>query len=954
MKPLLYAVAAGDLGLKKLHRHVGAEPSGLAFNEISLNSDNLPHNSMINPGAIATAGLVGLDLDTDERFRYFLSNVSDMAGGEHVGFSQQTYLCEQETAWRNNALMYYLHEAGVFPKERKPEEILDFYLQACSVEVNTRAAANIAATMATGGICPTTGKQCISPQITKAVLTIMFSAGMYDYSGEWCVHVGLPAKSGVAGLVYCVIPHVMGVAIWSPPLDSHGNSVKGVEFCKRLLARYRFGIFNSLVSDELSLATAAPTRGESALASRDGKPEASSARRPRGHSEDRSALQQSAHIYALWHTTLMRMRTLARSTVLISNSVTVTPADEELAAELTEEAGPPASGAKRGYSSMRGVDLPSLLAFIRVKGLVPNRRTFPVLFTQLLRMVSTASRSDGVPIISLADMVLPGESENLVLAALTRRLAMPVFNSFAADLEDIYRLVEDKREGELSTYSKMVLHGVDENAFGVAICTCDGQMISLGDAATKPVPLLQAVKPLLYALALKDVGAETVHHYVGTEPTAAAPNSFSLLKPSSHGPADEEAKEDPNAPLEQRPYNPFMDTGALSVCSLLGRAHLAEEQRLFHDKGSRFTHLISHFTQWAGGRKIGFNNPVFLALKKKALKTLALSHYIKGMGCYPPRTSPDDNSNLLLQAEAIQPRPTDLAVIAATIANRGVCPTSRVRCMRRDDVRWLLSLMYNAGLNQFTGKWNFSVGIPAATGSSGILMAVVPNVMGIVIYSPRVNAMGVPVRAIHFCEMLTKRYRINMFDQLVYRDAEVRNLPEPDKKKSSTGTLMFFELCMACSSGNIRVIEQLLEDGVDLNFADYDKRTALHIAASDGQLAVVKLLVKEGAEILVQDRWGQTPYDDAMRTGNETIMAVLERALRERGVRFNSSFRSKRTMGASPSPTPNGFSGFASPAPSAAASKATPRDFFSRTSETSTPIVIPADYEESVELEVTD
>ncbi|MDR3737999.1 MAG: glutaminase [Terracidiphilus sp.] len=181
-----------------------------------------------------------------ERFRYFLEKVKDLAGGGKVGYSQPTYMCEFDTAWRNRALTYYLEEAGVFPVDVTPEAALDFYIQCCSIEVNTVSAAGIAATLANGGTSPLTGKHCLSSHTLRAVLTLMFTCGMYDYSGEWCVHVGLPGKSGVAGLIYVVIPHVMGIAIFSPPLDSHGNSVKGVEFCKALVTRFPYGVFDKL------------------------------------------------------------------------------------------------------------------------------------------------------------------------------------------------------------------------------------------------------------------------------------------------------------------------------------------------------------------------------------------------------------------------------------------------------------------------------------------------------------------------------------------------------------------------------------------------------------------------------------------------------------------------------------------------------------------------------------
>ena len=141
-------------------------------------------------------------------------------------------------------------DAGVFPRSVDPTTALDFYLQACSIEVDTAVGANVAATLAAGGVCPLTGERCLSAVTTKATLTLMFSCGMYDYSGEWMSTVDLPAKSGVSGIIYVVVPHIMGISVFSPPLDSHGNSVRGVEFCKRLLREYNFGVFDQIVSGD--------------------------------------------------------------------------------------------------------------------------------------------------------------------------------------------------------------------------------------------------------------------------------------------------------------------------------------------------------------------------------------------------------------------------------------------------------------------------------------------------------------------------------------------------------------------------------------------------------------------------------------------------------------------------------------------------------------------------------
>lgn len=179
VKPLTYAVAVEDLGMEAVHRHVGCEPSGLSFNAVALNKDNVPHNPMINAGAIATGSCIKSGVQMARRFKYFMDRLTSLAGGERIGFSEATYLCEQETSWRNNALMYLMEDAGVFPSATSPADALDFYTQCCSISVTTKAASVIAATLANGGVCPLTGsasaawrgvQYCVSVCLARVVL----------------------------------------------------------------------------------------------------------------------------------------------------------------------------------------------------------------------------------------------------------------------------------------------------------------------------------------------------------------------------------------------------------------------------------------------------------------------------------------------------------------------------------------------------------------------------------------------------------------------------------------------------------------------------------------------------------------------------------------------------------------------------------------------------------------
>jgi glutaminase len=246
-KPINYCIALNTLDSQVVHRHVGHEPSGMGFNELTLNENGLPHNPMINSGAIMTSSLIKPELDIADRFDYVLQIWKNLSGGQHVGFNNAVYLSERQTADRNFALGYFMKEHNAFPEKTNLLETLEFYFQCCSIETSVNAMSIIAGTLANGGVCPVTGQQIFSPDVVKNCLSLMYSCGMYDFSGEFAFSIGLPAKSGVSGIVIVVIPQLMGVAIWSPRLDKNGNSVKGIEFCKKLSQRYNIHNYDSML-----------------------------------------------------------------------------------------------------------------------------------------------------------------------------------------------------------------------------------------------------------------------------------------------------------------------------------------------------------------------------------------------------------------------------------------------------------------------------------------------------------------------------------------------------------------------------------------------------------------------------------------------------------------------------------------------------------------------------------
>ena len=245
-KPVTYCIALEDVGEDKVHAHVGREPSGQNFNAITLNSKNLPHNPMINAGSMVCASLIRPQQPLADRFDAILSVWQRLCGGVRPGFNSAVYHSEKETADRNFALAYFLKEVGAFPSGTDIHQTLDLYFQCCSIEVTTKAMATLAATFAGAGVCPMTGERVLSPASVKHGLSLMLSCGMYNFSGEFAFTVGLPAKSGISGVIMLVVPGVMGITIWSPRLDPLGNSVRGVAFCEKLVSLYNFHNFDGV------------------------------------------------------------------------------------------------------------------------------------------------------------------------------------------------------------------------------------------------------------------------------------------------------------------------------------------------------------------------------------------------------------------------------------------------------------------------------------------------------------------------------------------------------------------------------------------------------------------------------------------------------------------------------------------------------------------------------------
>ncbi len=260
-KPLNYCLARSLNS--DVHSHVGYEPSGRKFNSHVLNPDGLPHNPMINAGAIMVSSLIGADLEPSKRFELVNDFYHKLSGErefikedkDSIGFDNTVYLSEGHHADRNVSLAYYMRENRAFKGNPSANDILNslnLYFQCCSVTINTNIGAIMAATLANGGICPVSNERVIDTAIVRDCLSLMYQCGMYDFSGQFAFKIGLPAKSGVSGCLLLVIPNVAGICIWSPPLDNMGNPVRGIEFCKLFVEKThnKYHIFHSVTHVE--------------------------------------------------------------------------------------------------------------------------------------------------------------------------------------------------------------------------------------------------------------------------------------------------------------------------------------------------------------------------------------------------------------------------------------------------------------------------------------------------------------------------------------------------------------------------------------------------------------------------------------------------------------------------------------------------------------------------------
>lgn len=378
----------------------------------------------------------------------------------------------------------------------------------------------------------------------------------------------------------------------------------------------------------------------------------------------------------------------------------------------------------------------------------------------------------------------------MVARAFRHQFAIPDFTSFTKDIEDIYWKCHSNTDGKVAGYIPQLAR-VNPDLWGVSICTIDGQRFSIGDTNT-PFTLQSCSKPLTYAIALENLGQEVVHQYVGQEPSGRNFNELVL---------------DHN----KKPHNPMINAGAILVCSLL-KTLVKPDMTL----AEKFDYTMQWYSRMAGNDTIGFNNAVFLSEREAADRNYALGFYMREHKCYPDKTNLRECMDFYFQICSMEATCDIMSVVAATLANGGICPLTEEKIFRPDVVRDVLSLMHSCGMYDYSGQFAFKVGLPAKSGVCGGMLVVIPNVMGFFTWSPALDPLGNSVRGVQFCEELVNIFNFHRYDNLKHAS----NKKDPRRHRYETKGLSIVNLLFSAASGDVTALRRHKLSGMDITLSD--------------------------------------------------------------------------------------------------------------------------------------
>jgi len=446
----------------------------------------------------------------------------------------------------------------------------------------------------------------------------------------------------------------------------------------------------------------------------------------------------------------------------------------------------------------------------------------------------------------------------LISKAFKGQLCIPDWSTFTADIETIYTKCISCKSGKPADYIPQLAR-YDPNKWGVSMCTVDGQRWSIGDV-TDSFTIQSTSKPITYAISLNQIGDERVHKYLGREPSGRTFNDIVL-------------------DYDDKPHNPMINSGAIMSAAILiyeVQPHLSLSEKY------EFVH--NYVKRMCGGLNVGFHNSVFLSERDTADRNFSLAYLMREKDCFPrgPEGSVDIRTVLefYFQLCSLEMNAESMSVLAGTLASGGICPITGERVLESAAVRHVLSLMHSCGMYNYSGQFSFKVGLPAKSGVSGVIIVVVPNVVGFALWSPPLDHVGNSARGVMFCEELVKVFNFHSFDS-VQEDSHKK---DPTAHNHEILSQKIIEVLMAAAQGDLTALERAFLQGFDMDMGDYDGRTALHLASAEGHLECVKFLLDTcKVDVVCKDRWDQTPIMEATRFGKIEVAVLLKKKMENVG-----------------------------------------------------------------------
>ena len=438
-----------------------------------------------------------------------------------------------------------------------------------------------------------------------------------------------------------------------------------------------------------------------------------------------------------------------------------------------------------------------------------------------------------------------GPSGLILDRAVKGGLKIPDFKDFSKQVVKLYDEVEKNQQGAQADYIPP-LKEVNPEQFGISVVSIDGQVFSHGDADVD-FSIQSSCKPFNYCFAAEELGAEIVHQHVGQEPSGRPFNAHALLQGA-------------------RPHNPMVNAGAIMSAALI-KSNSPVHRRL--------EHVRQFWSRMTGGSLPRYNAWMAKEENRTGDTNRALAYMMKSKYIFPKGEDAVDHEvrdalELYFSTCSLELTCREMAIATATLANGGVCPLTQERVLSRRTVRHCLSLMHMCGMYDYSGEFCFKIGLPAKSGVGGAVILVIPNLMGICIWSPRLDNIGNSVRGVDIASRLIQTYNLHMYDSISAAGDRIDpRVPLAEWRASLTSQAL-----KAASQNDVWTLRRLHQEQMDLQQGDYDQRSPMHIAAAEGHIKIVEFLLNSGVDPNQPDRWGGTPLEDA-QLGNHTEVIEL-------------------------------------------------------------------------------